>query len=138
MPDGTWPGNPQGNDTSDGVLAFWTPSLRTLTFNAKAPWYIGNSNNPAVSPNMFDFWAVALHEWGHVIGLKHPDNAVNFTTMYPSISQRGVMTMAQINLTRGIDADTLDGARGLYTIPTPGTLGLLAFAGIVATRRRRT
>lgn len=137
-PDGTWPGNPEGANTSDGVLAFWTPSLRTLTFNAKAPWYIGNSNDPTVAPQAFDFWSVALHEFGHILGLKHPDNAINLTTMYPSIGNRGTMTMAQINTSRTIDADTLDGARGLYTIPAPGTLGLLGISGLLAIRRRRS
>src|SRR5262249_50624601 len=122
---GTWGGNPRGGGTSDGVLAFWTPSLRRLTFNSLVPWYFGQSNDPTVAPTSFDFWAVALHEFGHVLGLDHPDAPLAFTTMFPSMGDRGSMTMAQLGLVHGIDGGTLDGARALYTIPSPGTIGVL-------------
>jgi hypothetical protein len=136
-PHGTWGGNPNGANTSDGVLAYWTPAQRSLTFNAKVQWFFGNSNDPTVAANQYDFLAVALHEWGHVIGLDHPNAAAQFTTMYPSMSERGLMNAAQLAAVHTIDADSVDGARGLYTIPTPGSVTIMGIAGLIAFKRRR-
>ena len=142
-PNGTWPGNPQGAGTSDGVLAYWTPSLKVLTFNANIPWYYstGNpivDNNPANGANQWDFLSVVLHEFGHVIGLDHPDNPVLNTTMYPSFPQRAGLG-GQLGILRDLDGNTVDGARDLYTIPIPApeTMMILGLGGLLAARRRR-
>jgi len=110
---------------------------RTLTFNAKVPWFFGISNDPAVGPNQFDFWAVAMHEWGHVLGLDHPDAAVQFTTMYPSIGQRGTMNGAQLTMSRSIDADTLDWCAWVVHNPRAGRRRGAGDGGLLAARRKR-
>lgn len=132
---GTWPGNPQGGGTSDGVLAFWTPSLKRLTFNAQVPWFFGINANPLVAPNQFDFLSVALHEWGHVLGLDHPNGAIVNTTMFPFMPDRGTLG-AGLALVMNVDADSVTGGRALYTIPTP-SVGAVVGAGLLAAARRR-
>jgi hypothetical protein len=112
-------GGPQGGRS--GVIAYWTPSRRILTFNRKLlmanKWYqdTGNpmmDNNPAVQPNQFDLYTTALHEWGHVLGLDHPVNPMMGTTMHPTQGERNMPN----GIIRTIDAGSLDGAKNLYTV----------------------
>jgi hypothetical protein len=78
-------------------------------------------NNPAVQPNQFDLYTTALHEWGHVLGLDHPTNAMNGTTMVPTQGERNLPN----GLIRMIDAGSLDGAKNLYSVarcPAPAMM----------------
>ncbi len=78
-----------------------------------------------------DFRSVALHEWGHVIGLDHVD--VKTATMYDF----SPFTLGA--LTRGIDLGSAAGAAVLYSIPIPepSVTMLTLIAGIVAGAIRR-
>lgn len=144
--DGTWGGNPGGGAAAgiDGTLAYWTPSSRVLTFNSKINWFYADLMNPANdllpthAANQFDFVSVAIHEFGHVLGLEHPDNAVVNTTMQKTFPRRGGFN-GQDGILRVIDGGTVDGARSLYTIavPTPAGAALLGIGGVFAMRRRR-
>lgn len=112
MPGG---GAPQGGRS--GVLAYWTPALRVLTFNRRVNWYQDTGNpmmdkNPMNQPDKFDFYTTALHEWGHVLGLDHPMNAGIGTTMHSTQGRRN----QQNGIIRDIDNGSLDGAKNLYTI----------------------
>jgi hypothetical protein len=113
MPGG---GAPQGGRS--GILAFWTPATRTLTFNRNINWYQdtgnpANDNNPNFMPNLFDFYTTALHEWGHVLGLDHPMMPGAGTTMQPTQGRRN---MANSGIIRTLDPGTVEGAKDLYTI----------------------
>ncbi|HEX4961679.1 MAG TPA: matrixin family metalloprotease [Thermoanaerobaculia bacterium] len=109
MPGG---GAPQGG--REGILAFWTPSLKRLTFNRNVTWYqeIGNPLDPTNRPNEFDFVTTALHEWGHVLGLDHPDNPPANSTMQPTQGNRGMAN----GILRNLDGGSTTGAKNLYTI----------------------
>ncbi len=115
-PYGNWPvppipgGAPQGGRS--GVLAFWTPSLRILTFNSQINWYQMLDPNPANGAGKFDFYTTALHEWGHLLGLDHPTNPGALSTMQPSQARRG----AANGILLALDNGSLDGAKNLYTV----------------------
>jgi len=119
---------PQGG--RDRVLAFWTPSVRQLTFNSNIDWYQtpndGNANNGGMK---FDFHSVALHEWGHVLGLDHPGGAMvpaaNIMTGAPQLRR---MAGNPQGINHAVDAGSRTGAQNLYTIalqpnPCPPTCG---------------
>lgn len=144
--DGTWGGNPGGGAGAgiDGTLAYWTPSSRVLTFNSKINWYYTDAMNPlndllpTHAADQFDFVTVAMHEFGHVLGLDHPTGANLNTTMQPTLPRRGGLP-GHVGIFRTIDGGTIDGARSLYTIavPTPAGAMLLGIGGVFAMRRRR-
>lgn len=103
-------GAPQGGRS--GVLAYWTPSTRVLTFNSQINWYQMMDPNPANGANQFDFYTTALHEWGHVLGLDHPTMPGAMSTMQPSQGRRFTPNGILLN----IDPGSLDGAKDLYTV----------------------
>ena len=108
-------GGPKGGRS--GVLAYWTPSQQVLTFNSNVNWYMStgnaaNDNNPNFMPNQFDFYTTALHEWGHVLGLDHPNMPGAASTMQPTQPDRGLPA----GIIRTIDNGSLDGAKNLYTV----------------------
>jgi hypothetical protein len=105
-------GSPQGG--REGVLAFWTPALKRLTFNRNVNWYqeIGNPLDPKNRPNQFDFVTTALHEWGHVLGLDHPDNPLANSTMQPTQGDRSMPN----GILRILDNGSVTGGKNLYAI----------------------
>jgi len=164
-PFGNWPssGQPPSGGAPwggrDGALAYWTPSLHTLTFNSNVNWYQDIAlpdidlsladNNAAFGIGMFDFVTTALHEWGHVLGLDHPDQALVGTTMFDTQARRGARdasgALDATAVVNRIDAFTLEGAKNLYTaafVPEPSSGGLMLFGlamlASVAVRRRRS
>ena len=73
----TYCGSSWGSTTL-GITKFWHNSLGALidadiVFNANKSWGVHNSNTS--SP--FDFRRVAVHELGHVIGLKHVGSGIS-------------------------------------------------------------
>jgi hypothetical protein len=149
QPDGTWGGNP--NPGGDGVLAYWTPSIRQLTFNSNVNWYYFA---PGVDPKpgQFDFWTTALHEFGHILGLDHAGAAgtVMFGTQAGYVldpTDPMMMRGIPFNNTgevRALDGGTRDGSIALYSIavPEPSFVALVlagaCLGSTVRSRRRKT
>jgi Matrixin len=141
-PDGTWPGNPNPGGGSDGVLAWWTPALKQMTFNSLVNWYY---DDPMVAPapGQYDFITVALHEFGHTLGLDHEgvagDTMFGRSASFVSDGMGGTVPFDVTTLVRGLDGGTFIGSKALYTIavPEPSTL-LLAVVGCLLLVGRRS
>ena len=86
------------------------PIERDVIFNSGRTWnsYRGNLRN-----GLTEFRRVALHEFGHVLGLDHPDEAT------PTQSVSAVMnsTISNVEL---LQSDDIAGARSLYNPGGPG------------------
>lgn len=83
-----------------------------VVFNVTLPWnsYRGNLRPLSSDSTLNDFYRVALHEFGHVIGLNHPDD----------IGQRVAAIMnSTIGNTDRLTADDIAGGRALYSSGPP-------------------
>jgi hypothetical protein len=104
-----------GEPFGSGVLAvtqtFYSPRTNTITeadvvFNKARTW---NSYRGALRPGTVDFRRVALHEFGHVVGLDHPDDHDQTVTAVMNSHVSSVDTL---------QSDDVDGAISLYGATT--------------------
>ncbi|WP_321474218.1 matrixin family metalloprotease [uncultured Paludibaculum sp.] len=112
------PANDPDHSMVGGVLAHadFPPGCSIITDGLPKPLHFDDSENQwvvgAVSGG-FDVETVALHEFGHILGLQHSN--VAGSVMFPTVSS---------NFTkRALTADDLGGIHQLYPagIPAPGT-----------------
>ncbi len=76
------------------------------------------ARNPTAS--QFDIRSVAVHEFGHALGLDH--SAVPSASMYPSVA-------AGSTALRTLDADDISGARAIYGVATPSLGSVFPVSG---------
>lgn len=76
-----------------------------VVFNATLTW---NSYRGALRPNVREFRRVALHEFGHVLGLDHPDEAS------PPQTVAAVMNSRVSSEDERLTSDDVAGAKTLY------------------------
>ncbi len=99
-----------GKSFGSGVLALTTRSYRDsgvteadVVFNSAYTW---DSYRGALRPGVIDFHRVALHEFGHVLGLDHPDEH----------SQNVIAIMnSRVSNIETLQTDDIAGARTLYS-----------------------
>jgi hypothetical protein len=97
------------------------PNDRDVIFNSNLQW---DSYRGALRPNVFDFRRVALHEFGHVLGLDHPDAPDDSSFAGSRTAQTGVGAIMRSRISGGIEnlrADDIDGVKLLYQRPPSGT-----------------
>jgi hypothetical protein len=75
-----------------------------LRFNSTQPWYVGTGTP---GPDQFDMLSVALHEFGHCLGLSHSDVAGAVMTRSISFGETK----------RSLQPDDLNGRRAIYGAP---------------------
>ena len=110
------------------VTTIWTRDFgRTRTegdviFNNANPWnsYRGPLRRASGGGSLYDLRRVALHEFGHVLGLDHPDDA----------GQRVAAVMNRVvSDIDSLQADDIAGGRALYGRHTPAPTAPAAAAG---------
>jgi hypothetical protein len=81
-----------------------------VLFNNNLSWnsYRGNLRPAAGSGTLYDFRRVALHEFGHALGLDHPDDVGQNVS--------AIMNAATSN-TDNLTADDINGVRAIYDAP---------------------
>jgi hypothetical protein len=97
---------------------------RDVVFNSNRTWdsYRGSLRN-----GVAEFRRVALHEFGHVLGLDHPDQAT------PAQFVNAVMNSTITSGTETVRPDDIEGARALYNVG-----GVSAIPSIAAHPQSRT
>lgn len=93
-----------------------------VTFNSKWDW---DSYRGSLSAGIIDFRRVALHEFGHVVGLDHPDQAS------PKQSVTAIMNSIVSNIDN-LQQDDVSGAQSIYdsgpafqnSVPAPNLVNL--------------
>jgi hypothetical protein len=110
-------GTVYGENFGDRVLAVTlvTPRDSNLVeadviFNNAIEW--DSYRGPLRGDNVMDFHRVALHEFGHVVGLDHPDQAS------PKQTVSAIMNSI-VNNTDSLQADDISGAKSIYDSGPP-------------------
>ena len=76
--------------------------------------YIWDSYRGAFNPSILDFRRVAIHEFGHTLGLDHPDQKGQHVSAIMNSHISDVDT---------VQADDIDGAEALYADGPPYQFG---------------
>lgn len=110
--------------------------LQTLTMLTGPSWYSG-ADPGLIGGSEHDYLTVAIQEFGHHLGLTHPDD--------PGLAPHGDMGTSPMlsslsvgDVRRVLTGSDIDAIEHIYgVIPSPGALSLLALSGLVDCRRRR-
>jgi hypothetical protein len=119
-----------------GAVAQWLPGSQLLQFDGTVNWFFGGAG--LIPVGMTDFFTIAMHEIGHIVGLNHINTGVPNMLMRSDIIVQA--TAAGTPGLRVADAGSIEGALALYVqVAEPATLGvlMLGFAVVFAVRRRR-
>ena len=108
-------GDPFGDTTLAVALRTWRVSDNTMIetdviFNRGKSWnsYRGNLRNSSSGGRLYDLRRVALHEFGHVLGLDHPDDHGQ--------SVRAIMNSKTSNID-SLQTDDTAGVQSIYGVP---------------------
>lgn len=112
------PANDPDHSMAGGVIAHadFPPGCGVITNSLPKPLHFDDSENQwavGAAANSFDIETVALHEFGHILGLQHSN--VAGSVMFPTVSSNSTK--------RALTADDLGGIHDLYPagVPAPGT-----------------
>lgn len=103
--------------------------LNEIYFNSAYAWSFDPFTNP--SAGQYDFWSILLHETIHMLCVNHHatnSNSVMYAT-FSSGERRWTLTEEDKQMLR---------EAGYKIVPAPGTIALVAFGCIAATRGRRS
>lgn len=96
-------------------------SENDVIFNSNLQW---DSYRGSPRSGLYDFRRVALHEFGHVLGLDHPDApSTNFpNTRAPQFGTGAIMRSRISSGIENLRADDIDAVKLLYQRPPTGTV----------------
>ena len=115
--------------------AAWLPERQELMFDSTDSWFFGGAG--AIPLGQTDFFTVALHEVGHMIGLNHINTGRAGSIMSADLDTVATPGVAGMMGLRQPDVGALFGTLALYTqpvavpVPAPSSLILFAFGSAV-------
>jgi hypothetical protein len=116
-----WSSTNYGKDFGAALAytTFWYSGSRMtegdVVFNTNYKWnsYRGALKNASSGGRLYDFYRVAMHEYGHVLGLDHPDEHGQSLTC---------LMNSQVSDLDHLTADDISGAQALYSLGGNGSV----------------